>query len=220
QFGRDGLSRASDLPVHWKPLVITDWPRRRNLRAHSRGQLLNHLDVLLALDAAANCNDQRRLTEINCLFGLLELWLGLSPDFHVNQIDLKRRHLRGRFGGLCLVRAIRTGLKRNQNWRHAGHPNIGTDLALKDLPSEKDLAPFRAKPHAVGDEGLAKRRCQLRSKIANLISMTQNQEVWIKLFHNTFQRGEVTIGRILCELFILDRINFFEFLRSRLARYA
>src|SRR6185369_16691280 len=57
QFRRDCLPRAADLPIHRQPLVVANWTRGGNLRTHCLGELLNHLDVFLALYSAADRND-------------------------------------------------------------------------------------------------------------------------------------------------------------------
>ncbi|PYT05176.1 MAG: hypothetical protein DMF60_12775 [Acidobacteria bacterium] len=105
-------------------------------------------------------------------------------------------------------------MKRRENRRRAHYPDIGVDLALKDLPREYDVTSFNAEAHAVGDKGLSERRRQFWSEVANLIGMAQYHQARVELLDHLLERRHVPIGCVLGYLVVLDSMNGIQFLRS------
>src|SRR6185436_12206276 len=82
----------------------------------------------------------------------------------------------------------------------------------ENLACKNHLATINPKSHAISNKCLPKRGSKLRSEIAHLIRMTQNEESRIELLDRLLQRGNVTIGRVLGQFVVLDGMNAFEFL--------
>ena len=70
----------------------------------------------------------------------------------------------------------------------ADESDIGVDLALKELPHQRQLPAFHAVPHHVAHQHAAERRRQLGRKIANLIGVGKNRQERIRFCDELPQR--------------------------------
>src|SRR5207245_1501657 len=112
-LGRNGLSGRSNLSINWQPLGVTDGTRRSQIAAQRCGQFFGQREIVFALDAATDRDDDVRLTEIDSLLGLLERRLG----FHASLTHLDGFFLYPRAASLHrLITAKRARLKSGERW--------------------------------------------------------------------------------------------------------
>src|SRR2546430_14823879 len=80
EFWRDGLAGAANLALHGKPAFIANGARRGNFRAKSFRKRFRLRNVFGSFDAAADGNNERRLSEVDRGFGFLEKLQRLRPN--------------------------------------------------------------------------------------------------------------------------------------------
>ncbi len=96
--------------------------------------------------------------------------------------------------------------------------HVGIQLALKELPNERGSAAFSADSDHIADEHLAEARCEFGGEIANLIRVRKQHERWLGLADKLLEGGRESVGRVVVEKIVVEGIDAFQVLRSKLAR--
>ena len=73
-------------------------------------------------------------------------------------------------------------------WLGTARLHIRVQFALKKLAYKNRTAGFRAETYGVADQHLLEPRGQLRREIANLISMREKHDRWIRFLDQLLQR--------------------------------
>src|SRR5258708_17389110 len=178
QLGCNRLAGGTDLAVHGKPAIVADRTRGGEIGAECVGQLLGDFDVFLFFDAAAYGHDHFGLGEVDGLLGFFKYFLRLVSHHAVGDIDFYRFNRGGTCAVLSLVFAKRAVLKCCEPRSIARKADVGGQLALKHLPSKKQLAVFVLETDAVADDGASHGGGEVWGGSAHLISGAHQHEPW------------------------------------------
>ncbi len=102
------------------------------------------------------------------------------------------------------IRVPRTCLNRDEERSVARDRYIAIQLPLKKLPDENGSATLHSHRDDIADKRAAKSRGELRTKIANLIGVWKQDQLWVGLADQGLQRGSVAVGRVVFEQVVLD----------------
>src|SRR5581483_2182051 len=127
---------------------VTDWTRRGEITAQNFGELFGEREVVFALDAAADGDDDISLAQIDGLFRFLERSLGCHShiaDFYWHRFQRSATSLRS------LIAAKRTRLKCDEGWRLTIRDNIRVQLTEEDSTREGGLAAINVHANAIAN---------------------------------------------------------------------
>src|SRR5215471_10483523 len=203
-----GLAGAPDLALHRKPAFVADGSGGSDFRAQSFGHCFRLSDVFRRLDAAADRDDQRSLSEIDGGLGFLEKLQRLGAYLFGLQLD---RDLVDRLctaiGRQKLVGAKGPGLKGRKPRAGAGKRNVRGGFPLEHLANENEPAAFVAIADRVADHAFAEHGCEFRSEVAHLIGVGEKDQIRFRRLDYLLERDAEPVGRVVFEQPVLHLQN-------------
>src|SRR5215212_3560817 len=215
KLGRNCLTWRSDLAVNWEPLGVANGTRSSKISSQHLCQLLSQHEIVFALDTAPDRDNYLCLREINSLFRFLERRLGNHTHF----ANFNRYVLNRSTAAFCsLIGPVSSGLKRRKHGRLSIRYNVCIELAEKDSSCETNLPAVSFRADAIADERLAKTRRKLRSKVAHLVGVREENEVRIDLFDYLLHGVGVCVRSVVSEFWIRGADDFLHVVTGNLLR--
>src|SRR5262245_21580919 len=103
-------------------------------------------------------------------------------------------------------------------WRRTKRRDVGIQLSLKDRATECELVAGVLDGRDVGDERPAEARRKRRREITGLIRVRKENQRWLLLFDQRFQREQIAISGVLGERLRLEHDDLDRFCTSDVGR--